>query len=54
MAGMRAAMNVGTGGGGTSVTTNNSNTYNITQTGAAQTPNSLRTTVTALQMAGTA
>lgn len=54
MAGMRAALNVGTGGGGTSVTTNNSNTYNITQTGAAQTPNSLRTTVTALQMAGTA
>ncbi|MFA5344627.1 MAG: hypothetical protein WC381_11790, partial [Kiritimatiellia bacterium] len=54
MAGMRAAMNVNTGGAGTTVTTNNSNTYNITQTGAAQSPNSLRTTVTALQMAGTA
>jgi tetrahydromethanopterin S-methyltransferase subunit G len=53
MAGMRAQIT--TGNGNTySNTTQNSNTYNITQTGAAQSPNSLRTTVTALQMAGTA
>ncbi|MFA5053330.1 MAG: hypothetical protein WC565_04690, partial [Parcubacteria group bacterium] len=54
MAGMRAAMNVGTPTAAPTVTTNNTNTYNITQTGAAQSPNSLRATVTALQMAGTA
>ena len=32
--------------------TTTTNTYNITQTGAAQSSNSLRATVTALQMAG--
>lgn len=53
MAGLRAQITTGSGNTYQS-TTNNNATYNITQTGAAQSPNSLRTTVTALQMAGTA